>query len=95
MSNKFKPHQQVYAVVRLDFYGTASPEHSIAVKEIAHSLDLAQAEVERLNRINADKQCTYFWQATRLYPPGMSASTREETPGQPAQQCASADEGRA
>ena len=29
MSNKFKPHQQVYAVVRLDFYGTALPEHTI------------------------------------------------------------------
>lgn len=26
----------------------------------------AEAEVARLNRLNADKGCVYFWQATRV-----------------------------
>src|SRR5579871_3468889 len=58
----------VYAVVRVDaFHGPDVPlEHRITVKKIVCSLECAKAEVERLNELNAGKQCTYFWQYTRL-----------------------------
>ncbi len=75
-----KPRRQVYAVVRIDrFHSEETPlEHRIAVKEIVSSLELAKAEVHRLNGMVADGRVTYFWQMTRLYPDGQSASTQIE-----------------
>ena len=74
MPDRPKPRQQVYAVVRLDDFPSGG-ESCITVKEIVRSLELAQAEVGRLNALNAGKDCRYFWQATRLYPAGTSAGT--------------------
>lgn len=68
----YKPRETVYAVVRYDL-GTGEPEHRVTVKEILWTRELAEAEVERLNSLNAEKGCRYFWQATRLYPPGTAA----------------------
>ena len=48
------------------------------VKEIVSNLELAQAEVQRLNELNTDRQVTYFWQMTRLYPDGLSAGIQIE-----------------
>jgi hypothetical protein len=64
--------EAVYAVVRVDHY-IAVPADSFTVKEIVRSQEIAESEVERLNRINADKDCSYFWQYTRLFPAGQSA----------------------
>ncbi len=71
---------RLYAVVRIDrFHSEETPlEHRIAVKEIVSSLELAKAEVHRLNGMVADGRVTYFWQMTRLYPDGQSASTQIE-----------------
>ena len=72
MSRTYKERIQVFAVVRFDADAT-DPEMQVTVKELVHELDSAVAEVERLNRLNAQKGCRYFWQATRLFPPGTAA----------------------
>jgi hypothetical protein len=69
--------EDAYAVVRIDHYKSFPPE-SVTVKEIVRSQEVAESEVERLNRINADKECSYFWQYTRLFPAGQSAGGGEK-----------------
>jgi hypothetical protein len=66
---------QVYAIVRLDLF-IDNQEHAVTVKEVVPTLDEAEAEVKRLNLLNSDKDCRYFWQATRYFPDGR-ASPRE------------------
>ena len=76
MNNKFKPRQEVYAVIRIDEFKNepnVPDERHVTVKEIVYDIELAKAEVNRLNRLNSDKACKYFWQMTRLYPQGTSA----------------------
>ena len=64
--------QQVFAVVRFDA-DMGEPENQIMAKEIVSSQEVADAEVARLNRLNADKGCVYFSQITRYFPDGNSA----------------------
>lgn len=71
-----KPSEHVYAIVRFDG-DMKSPESSFTVKEIVSTQAMAESEVERLNELNADKNCTYFWQVTRLFPEGTSAAVRK------------------
>jgi len=59
-----KPREHVYAIVRFDRFAD-SPENSFTVKEIVRSQAVAESEVNRLNEVNAGKECTYFWQTTR------------------------------
>lgn len=64
---------QLYAVIRVDFRGRAlssldDVRSAVSVKEVLPTLDEAQAEVERLNRLNGGEDTQYFWQMTRLYP---------------------------
>jgi hypothetical protein len=59
---------QVYAVVRIDEF--LSRRDAITVKEILPTLEQAEKEVERLNELNRDKGCYYFWQAARYFPEG-------------------------
>jgi hypothetical protein len=68
-----RPNTSAYAVVRLDSFqidgGTVDTdrlEHAITVKEVLLDQARAEAEVERLNKLNADKRCHYFCQHTRL-----------------------------
>ena len=70
MNEKPKGREEVYAVVRHDTYATTQ---QFTVKEIVRSIELAKAEVERLNRLNGGKGSVYSWQATRLYPDGLAA----------------------
>ena len=74
MQRRDQERQQVFAVLRYDPEDCAPDiERHVTVKEIVWSLDLAQAEVTRLNQLNAAKGVRYFWQATRLYRPGTAA----------------------
>jgi hypothetical protein len=57
-----------FAIVRIDDYD--DPEDSVYVKRVVWSEELARSEVERLNRLNADAGCRYFWQYTRVDPLG-------------------------
>ena len=59
---------QVFAIIRLDDYSNI--EDGITVKEVVPTLEEAIREVERLNSLNADKGCKYFWQTTRFFPHG-------------------------
>ena len=70
-----RPNTPAYAVVRLDCFqidggavDAVRLERAITVKEVLLDQAQAEAEVERLNKLNADKECRYFWQHTRLLP---------------------------
>ncbi len=64
----------VYAMLRWDrFLADRQPENCVTVKEVVHSLELAEAEVDRLNALREDRAVHYWWQYTRLYPSGKSA----------------------
>lgn len=72
---------QVYAVIRIDEY--SSIRDSITVKEILPTMEQAEREVERLNRLNRDKSSYYFWQATRYFPEGMELNEEDTPPKHP------------
>lgn len=69
--------EQVYAILRFDSYfgPDTPPETAVTVKEIVRDRDIAEAEVDRLNRLNREKGCWYWWQQTRLFEVGESFRT--------------------
>jgi len=76
MGKNSPPREQVYAVIRVDG-PVEGPHHkiNITVKEIVRSIEIASSEVARLNVLNADKGCWYFWTTTRLFADGESFGT--------------------
>ena len=60
-------NKQIFAVVRVDgcVDPCREPGNTITVKEVVATLAEAEAEVARLNQLNAYKGCVYVWQATR------------------------------
>jgi hypothetical protein len=72
---------QVYAVVRIDEYSSGTD--AITVKEILPTMEQAEREVERLNRLNSDKGSHYFWQATRYFPQGVGLDGEDNHPKNP------------
>jgi hypothetical protein len=56
-----------FAIIRIDL-DVRNDEDRITVKSVVRTLEVAISEVERLNRVNADKSCLYFWQYTRVEP---------------------------
>lgn len=60
---------QVFAVIRIDSYISVLQD-SITIKEILPTQAEAEAEVQRLNKLNAEKDSRYFWQTTRYFPYG-------------------------
>ena len=79
MSGTRKARDHVWAVVRFDSFQT-EPENQFTIKEVVWSAELARAEAERLNRLNAGKGSRYFVQLTRLFPPGESAGGCQPEP---------------
>jgi hypothetical protein len=68
-----RPNTPAYAVVRLDHFlidggviDAARLQRVVTIKEVLLDKSRAEAEVQRLNELNADKQCHYFCQSTRL-----------------------------
>lgn len=62
-------YDHVYAIIRLDTIPRPDApleQHQVVVKKLVRCRETAEQEVERLNRLNADKGCVYFWQLTRL-----------------------------
>src|SRR4030095_9663734 len=82
MSNKRGERDQVYAITSWDgFQGPAArPEALVTVKEIVHSLELAEWRVARLNGLGEGKDVRYWWQTTRLVPSGQSAGGNVASP---------------
>ena len=83
---------QAYAVLRVDgpvdceariteweidgeMQPTAGPSN-VTVKQIIMSAQEARNEVMRLNRVNAEKGCKYYWQSTHLFMNGGSHGTK-------------------
>ncbi len=69
----------LYAIVRVDYvgfandgYGTPIPYRDrISVPKIVDDVDVANAEVARLNTLNGRKGAQYFWVNTRIKEPGI------------------------
>jgi hypothetical protein len=63
-----KVPKQAYAIVRVDAFQEAdvSLRNRITVKKVVWNERLARNETDRLNELNKDKGCLYFWQATRI-----------------------------
>jgi hypothetical protein len=57
-----------YAIVRLDnFHRPEVPiQDTINIVRVVWSQEEAEKEVARLNELNGDKGCMYFWQLTRV-----------------------------
>ncbi len=75
--------EHLYAVVRFDLPVDKSldsivenPDIFITVKELLPTQDEADREVERLNALNAGKDCVYFSTITRFYPKGRGLSAQ-------------------
>ena len=54
-----------YAIIRVDL-DVEDEEARFTVRRIVWSEELAEAEVERLQELNADKGARYLWQYTRV-----------------------------
>ncbi|MEM9414166.1 MAG: hypothetical protein AAGA29_01655 [Planctomycetota bacterium] len=70
-----KPYRPAYVVLRIDTFlaelalrdpSNPNIESMVTVKQIHFSRDRAEAEVDRLNKLNADKSCHYCVQYSRL-----------------------------
>jgi len=65
-----RPHSKyphVYPIVRINTpIDQPHPTNTITVVKVLTSQGAADAEVSRLNQINAGKSCTYFWCTSRL-----------------------------
>jgi len=60
-------YQHVYPIVRIDTpLQQSAPEDKITVVKVLTSQGAAEAEVSRLNQINVEKSCTYFYCTSRL-----------------------------
>lgn len=57
-----------FAIVRVDLFfdHDVAPRDRITVKKVIASREEAEREVTRLNALQRDKGCVYFWQATRV-----------------------------
>ena len=76
MESRFEP---VFVVLRYDaFQVGAPPQESVTIKEVVRSQDIAEAEVARLNSLNAEKDVRYWWKYARLFPEGESAGNRSD-----------------
>ena len=54
-----------FAILRIDL-DYEDDEDRVSVKRVVWDQGLAEAEVQRLNELNAGKSCRYFWQYTRV-----------------------------
>jgi hypothetical protein len=62
--NGGRRNSPAFAIVRVEAE-IERDEERFTVTRIVWDEDVAEAEVSRLNELNDDKGCRYFWQATR------------------------------
>ena len=68
MNKENKKYDHAYAVIRVDDgINFLYAEAKIMVKLILFEEQDAKNEVERLNLVNADKGCRYYYQITRIH----------------------------
>jgi len=57
----------VYPIIRIDKpFNEVYPTNTLSVVKVLTSQAAAETEVLRLNTINSDKSCAYFWETSRL-----------------------------
>jgi hypothetical protein len=56
---------QAFAIVRIDPFISDETSRT-TVKMVVWTEEEAEREVERLNAVNAGKDCLYYWQPTRV-----------------------------
>jgi hypothetical protein len=60
-------YRHVYPIVRIDKpFNEAHPTNTLSVVKVLTSQAAAETEVSRLNAINANKRCVYFYDTSRL-----------------------------
>ncbi len=62
----------LHAVVRHDEYAE-DITNAITVVAVVPTKQEAEQEVDRLNQVNAEKRCSYFWTPAKYYPDGRGA----------------------
>ena len=62
-------HTHVFVVLRYDINNNFTPEsmaNQISATKAFLTKEMAEAEVQRMNIVNSDKSCNYFWTVARL-----------------------------
>jgi hypothetical protein len=60
-------YRHVYPTIRVDKpFNETNPTNTLSVVKVLTSQAVAETEVSRLNAINANKGCVYFYDASRL-----------------------------
>ena len=77
---ELKGHVDEYAVDGVTL--PAAGPGNVTVKEIVFDPREAQSEVMRLNELNKDKHCRYYWQTTHVFVDGGSHGSIPKTEGQ-------------
>ena len=67
MSKRCPNATEAFAILRADGLHP-SPQDDVTVVKVLTSQQDAEAEVVRLNHVNAGKGCTYWSQSTRIIP---------------------------
>jgi hypothetical protein len=59
--------EHVYSIARVDTpFNQENPTNTVAVVKVLSSQADAEVEIARLNELNADKSCVYFYCTSRL-----------------------------
>ena len=69
MADTLKPNKKyghLYAIIRHDTFSLAPINLQVTVKKVVSDPLYAAREVERLNELNSEKGCYYFFQITRF-----------------------------
>lgn len=71
-----RPHSRfkhVYPIARIDFpFNQQNPSYTFSIVKVLMSQAEAEAEVSRLNQVNAGKSCVYLYCTSRLIEKGDS-----------------------
>ena len=62
-------YDHIYAIIRLErdvITGGLLDRNLVTIKKLVRSREIAEQEVDRLNKLNSDKGCDYYFQITRL-----------------------------
>ena len=61
-------YDHVFVIIRVDTFQDigADPETAVTATRAFPTKEAAEAEVQRLDRLNEDKGCVYFWLVARL-----------------------------
>jgi hypothetical protein len=67
VSKRTSGYTALFAIVRIDLGGDGPWRERISVTKIVTDLETAESEVDRLQQLNGDKGCEYFWTPTRTH----------------------------